>query len=43
MVGKDREKVETGKSQAALDLAKENKQTLDSPTVKQRIGRQGKN
>lgn len=43
MVGMDRDKGETGKSQVELDLAKESKQTLDSPTAKQIIWKQGKN
>lgn len=41
MVEKD--KVETGESQAELDLAKENKQTLAGPTAKQIIWKQGNN
>lgn len=43
MVGGDKDKAESGKSQAELDLAKENKQTLDSPTAKQIPCKQGKN
>lgn len=41
MVGKG--KVETGRSQAELDLAKENKQALASPTAKLIIWKQGNN
>lgn len=43
MVGRDKDKVKTGKSQAELDLAKENKQTLDSLPARQIIWKQGKN
>lgn len=41
MVGKD--KVETDRSQAELDLAKENKQALASPTARLIIWKQGNN
>lgn len=43
VAGRDRNKVEIGKSLAELDLSKENIQTLDSPAAKQMIWKQRKN